>query len=160
MTFNSVVLCIYSFNFKVSSVLQYFIILYTINSLQQPNTIIIWKHFWMSSYSTHYIDLDEWRHIHVNATLSYRMDMCCQRTLIWTSWCLPRIILHYFTVLFLFLFLAAQILSLHGADHGAVFLRLHTKPQGSAEKKLAVGWGSQMGCVKMILLTAGNIAHI
>lgn len=53
-----------------------------------------------------------------------------------------------------------QILSLHGADHGAVFFRLHTKPQGSSEKKLAVGWGSQTGCAKMILLTAGNIAHI
>lgn len=56
--------------------------------------------------------------------------------------------------------MAAQILSLHGADHGAVFLSLHTKPQGSSEKKLAVGWGSQTGCAKMILLTAGNIAHI
>lgn len=61
---------------------------------------------------------------------------------------------------FFFLFSAVQILFLHGADHGAVFLRLHTKPQGSSEKKLVVGWGSQMGCTKMILLTGGNIAHI
>ncbi len=68
---------------------------------------------------------------------SYRMDKSCRRTLILTSWYLPGIMLFISLLAFFFLFSAVQILFLQGADHGAVFLRLHTKPQGSSEKKVS-----------------------
>lgn len=48
-----------------------------------------------------YSDLDGWMKKCLNAMHSYWMDKSCQRTLILTSWCLPGIILSYFTACFL-----------------------------------------------------------